>query len=269
MTGRTGEATPTIILCGGRGTRISENFPTIPKPMVPIGGRPILWHIMKIYATHGHTDFVLALGWLGDDIRRYFLDYLALTSDFTVHLDSPGHVDYLGEHPERGWTVTCKETGLDTLTGTRVRLAAEALGAGTVMVTYGDSVGDVDVTALLAHHRASGCLATVTAVQPPSRFGELYIDDSGRVREFAEKPQTSSGAINGGYMVFETEAIKRYFPSDGDFMLEREPMSNLAADGELTAFMHQGFWQPMDTPRERDLLEALWQAGRPPWKVWE
>ena len=259
---------PTIILCGGRGTRIAEGDPTVPKPLVKIGGKPILWHIMKIYATHGYCDFVLALGWLGEEIRRFFLQYEAMTRDFTVELGAPGRIEYLGDHGEAGWRVTCRDTGADSLTGTRVARALEGLDATTVMVTYGDCVGALDIGALLDHHRVSGRLATITAVRPPSRFGELVIDDSGRVREFAEKPQTSTDAINGGFMVFEREAFHRYFPADRDFMLEREPLAALAADGELTAYVHRGFWQPMDTPRERLLLENLWSEGDPPWKIW-
>jgi glucose-1-phosphate cytidylyltransferase len=262
------EPVPTVVLCGGRGTRISEYDPTIPKPLVPIGDRPILWHIMKIYAAFGHDDFILALGWLGAEIRRYFLHYEAMTRDFTIDLGSPGTIEYLNSHPEKGWRVTCRDTGRDSLTGTRVRRATDGLVNPRFMVTYGDCVGDIDLGALLAHHRRSGRLATITAVQPPSRFGELVIDGSGRVREFVEKPQTSEGAINGGFMVFETEALARYFPAEGDYMLEREPLSSLAADGQLSAYVHRGFWQPMDTPRERDLLDSLWASGSAPWKVW-
>jgi glucose-1-phosphate cytidylyltransferase len=258
----------TIILCGGRGSRISDYDPTIPKPLVPIGNRPILWHIMKIYAAHGHEEFVLALGWMGDEIRRFFLHYDAMTRDFTINLGAPRDLEFLNDHPEGGWKVTCRETGRDSLTGTRVRIAAAPIEDDTFMVTYGDCVGNLDINALVASHRASGCLATVTAVQPPSRFGELVIDGDGRVREFAEKPQTSTGAINGGFMVFERAALDRYFPQDGDFMLEREPLSALAADGQLNAYVHGGFWQPMDTPRERALLDSLWESGSAPWKVW-
>ena len=258
---------PTIILCGGRGTRISEVNPLLPKPMVPIGPRPILWHIMKIFATYGHTDFVLALGYLGDEIRRFFLHYEALTTDFAIQLGGDRGIEYLDTHPEDGWRVVCAETGLDSLTGTRVRVAARHVPDGTVMVTYGAGVGDIDVDALLDFHRAQGCLATVTVVRPPGRFGEVVVKD-GLVAEFAEKPQTSSGAINGGFMVFEREAIEQYIPEGGDVMLEREPMSRLAADRQLAAYQHEGFWQPMDTPRERELLNSLWDAGAAPWKTW-
>jgi glucose-1-phosphate cytidylyltransferase len=259
----------TVILCGGRGTRISEVNPVLPKPMLPIGGRPILWHIMKIYASHGCNDFVLALGWLGDEIRRFFLQYHALTCDFTIELGEPDRVEYLNGHPEEAWRVTCVDTGLDALTGTRVRRATRRLPDGPIMVTYGDCVGTIDVGALLAFHRGHGRLATVTAVHPAGRFGELVMKDDGTIVEFAEKPQTSTGSINGGFMVFEKEAIDRYIPADADVMLEREPMSALADDGELVAYEHEGFWQPMDTPRERQLLEDLWQSGEAPWKVWE
>lgn len=263
----TSSGPPTIILCGGRGTRISEYNPLLPKPLVPVGDRPVLWHIMKIYAAYGCTDFVLGLGWLGEEIRRFFLHYEAMTRDFAVTLGE-GRIEYLSGHAERGWRVACVDTGRDSLTGTRVRLAALHAGQGPVMVTYGDSIGDVDIRALLAHHRAAGRLATVTAVRPPGRFGELIVDAGSSVTEFAEKPQTSAGFISGGFMVFEREAIERYIPADRDVMLEREPLGALARDGQLSAYVHDGFWQPMDTPRERQLLEDLWASGAPPWKVW-
>jgi glucose-1-phosphate cytidylyltransferase len=260
---------PTVILCGGRGTRISEVNSLVPKPMLPIGGRPILWHIMKIYAAQGYSDFVLALGWLGDEIRRFFLQYQALTCDFTIDLGHPNEIQFLNGHPEAAWRVTCIDTGIDALTGTRVRRAARHLDDGPIMVTYGDCVGTVDLPALLDFHRDHGKLATVTAVRPPGRFGELVLGDTDTVVEFAEKPQTSTGSINGGFMVFEKEAIDHYLPADVDVMLEREPMTSLAKDGELVAFQHDGFWQPMDTPRERQLLEDLWQTGDAPWQRWQ
>ena len=263
------ERVPTIILCGGRGSRIADTYPTIPKPLVPVGGRPILWHIMKIYAAGGFSDFVLALGWLGEEIRRFFLHYEALTRDFRIELGQESRLELLGPRPEQGWRITCMDTGLDTLTGGRVRRAAEYCEGDTIMVTYGDSIGDIDVSDLLEHHRKWGRLATITAVQPPSRFGELTMGDDGRISQFVEKPQTSTGSINGGFMVFEREAIERYFPSDRDVMLEREPLAALAGDGQLTAYTHPGFWQPMDTARERTLLEDLWATGQAPWKIWD
>ncbi|HVX18983.1 MAG TPA: sugar phosphate nucleotidyltransferase [Acidimicrobiales bacterium] len=258
---------PTIILCGGRGTRISEVNPLLPKPLLTIGERPILWHIMKLYSAHGFHDFVLALGWLGEEIRRFFLHYQALTADFRIDLTRPQELDFLGDGPAEPWTVSCIDTGRDSLTSTRVRVAAAHTGDGPVFVTYGDGVGDIDVAALLDHHRRCGRLATVTAVRPPGRFGELILDGD-RVVEFAEKPQTSASSISGGFFVFEREAIDRYLTRDDDVMLEREPLNNLVADGELTVYRHDGFWQPMDTPRERDLLNELWLEGRAPWKVW-
>lgn len=235
---------PTIILCGGRGTRISDVDPTLPKPMLPIGGRPVLWHVMSIYARHGHRDFVLALGWLGDQIRRW-----------------------TSEQQEPGWDVRCEDTGRDSLTGTRVKLAARAAGDGPVMVTYGDGVGDIDVAALVDFHRSHGRLATITAVHPPGRFGELVLDGD-QVDEFVEKPQVSNSWINGGFMVLERDAVESFIPDD-DVMLEREPISALAGAGQLMAYRHEGFWQPMDTPRERDLLEEMWSAGDAPWMVRE
>jgi glucose-1-phosphate cytidylyltransferase len=260
---------PTVILCGGRGTRISEVNPLVPKPLLPIGPRPVLWHIMRIYACQGHSEFILALGHLGEEIRRFFLHYEALTCDFTIELGQPGHIEYLNHPDERGWRVSCIDTGREALTGTRVRRAVKHLPDQPVMVTYGDGVADVDINALLTFHRSQGRLATVTAVHPPGRFGELVINDAGLVKEFAEKPQTSGGAISGGFMVFEREAIERYIPADEDVMLEREPLSRLAADSQLAAFEHEGFFQPMDTPREQELLNRLWEDGKAPWRLWD
>lgn len=261
-------AVPTVILCGGRGTRISEVSQVVPKPMLSIGARPILWHIMKMYASHGFTDFILALGWLGEEIRRFFLHYDALTCDFTIELGGPRPIEFLNGHPEEAWKVTCIDTGVDALTGTRVRRATRHLPDGPIMVTYADGVGTVDIRELLAFHRNHGRLATVTAVHPPGRFGELAIDADGTVAQFSEKPRTGTGSINGGFMVFEKEAIERYIPADADVMLEREPMSALVKDGQLLAYEHHGFWQQMDTPRERRMLETLWESGKAPWKTW-
>lgn len=259
---------PTIVLCGGRGVRIRDLGSDLPKPMLPIGGRPILWHLMKLYAAQGHSDFILALGYLAETIKSFFLQYEALTCDFSLELGRPEGISYLHGHPERGWRITCIDTGLDSLTGTRVRRASRHLPDGPVMVTYGDGVGDVDLGELLRFHRAHGRLATVTAVHPPGRFGELRLGEQSDVLAFDEKPQTGSGAINGGFMVFEKNAIDNYIGEDEDVMLERQPLNKLAADGELMAYRHEGFWQPMDTPRERDLLSNLWESGQAPWKIW-
>jgi glucose-1-phosphate cytidylyltransferase len=260
-------ALPTIILCGGRGTRMGDLSATIPKPLLPVGDRPVLWHIMKLYAAHGHTDFTLALGWLGHKIKEFVLHFEALTRDFTLELGQPAKTTFHGEHPESGWRITCLDTGTDALIGTRVRRAAAHIDGDTLMVTYGDGIGDIDIGALVRFHRDHGKLATITSVRPPGRFGELVVD-GGRVVAFEEKPQTTAGTISGGFMVFEREAIERYIPSDRDVMLEREPLTAMAKDGELMAYEHDGFWQPMDTPREQELLTELWESGKAPWKIW-
>ena len=267
QTGDDHATVPVIILCGGRGTRIRDAGTLVPKPMLTIGGMPILRHIMKLYAAHGFTNFVLALGYLGDVIRTYFLNYEALTRDFTIELGKHDGVTYLDNQEDQGWRVTCIGTGADALTGTRVRRAAAHLPTGPVMVTYGDGLGDVDISALLRFHRSHKGKATLTTVRPPGRFGELIVGEDGVVEMFEEKPQTAAGTINGGFMVFEREAIDEYIPEDSDVMLERSPLNSLAQDGELWAFSHDGFWQPMDTPRERELLQALWDSGEAPWKV--
>jgi glucose-1-phosphate cytidylyltransferase len=263
-----GAAPPAIILCGGRGTRIGEPGSRVPKALLPIGPRPVLWHIMKICATHGVTDFTLALGWLGNEIRHWVLNHHAMASDFTVELGRPDGIEYHEAHPDAGWRISCVDTGVDSATGTRARLAAQRLADGPVLVTYGDSLGDVDITGLLEFHRRHGRLATVTAVRLPGRFGELVLDGD-QVVEFLEKPPVSAGSINGGFMVFERKALLDYIPPDADVALEREPMSALAKDGQLMAWDHSGFWQAMDTPRERALLEGLWERGDAPWNTWD
>lgn len=253
-----------IILAGGRGTRISEESAMRPKPMVEIGGRPILWHIMQLYAHHGHTDFLVACGYKSHLIKQYFHEFITHNSDYVIDLRT-GRVEYVTPHG-LDWRVAVIDTGLDTMTGGRIRRLAPLVRGGTFLATYGDGVGDIDLTALVAFHRAHGRLATVTAVRPPSRFGGLVLDD-GRVREFSEKPQTGEGWINGGFFVFE-RAVFDYLSGD-DTVLEREPLERLATEGQLMAYQHHGFWQPMDTVRERDLLESLWQSGQAPWKVWK
>lgn len=257
------------ILCGGRGTRLREVSETIPKPMAPVGEHPILWHVMKLYAAHGLTEFVLLLGYKGAVIREYFLNFAAYETDVTVNLAATDErrLTFHGR-PTEPWRVTLVNTGEDTLTGGRVRRARRYLETDELFcLTYGDGVGDIDITALLAFHRRHGRLATVTAVRPPGRFGELALD-GGHVRVFNEKPQVSGGYINGGFFVFHRDVIERYFPDRDDLMLEKEPLEALARDGELMAFQHEGFWQPMDTPREFQLLNELWRSGRAPWKIW-
>ncbi len=257
------------ILCGGRGTRLREVSETIPKPMVPVGEHPVLWHVMKLYAAHGLTEFVLLLGYKGVVIREYFLNFAAYETDVTVNLAATGE-ERLTFHgrPIEPWQVTLVNTGEDTLTGARIRRARRYLETDELFcLTYGDGVGNIDITALLAFHRNHGRLATVTAVRPPGRFGELALE-AGQVRVFNEKPQVSGGYINGGFFVFHRDVIERYFPDRDDLMLEKEPLEALARDGELMAFQHEGFWQPMDTPREFQLLNELWRSGRAPWKIW-
>jgi glucose-1-phosphate cytidylyltransferase len=256
-----------VILCGGQGTRLREETEFRPKPMVEIGGLPILWHIMKLYAHHGLKEFVLCLGYRSGMIKAFFQNYETRVNDFTIRLGKPRDLEFHSTHPE-DWTVTLAETGLSAQTGARVRRVAQYLdGAGSFCLTYGDGVGDVDLAGLLAFHKAHGRIGTVTAVRPPGRFGELQLAGDA-VHSFAEKPQVTEGFINGGFFVFEKAFIDRYLDDRDDLVLEREPLQRLSADGELMVYRHEGFWQPMDTYREWKLLEELWASGRAPWKVW-
>ena len=253
-----------VILAGGRGTRLGGETSLRPKPMVEIGGRPILWHIMKIYAAHGVTDFVICLGYKGWQVKEWFLNYRAHAADLWVDL-ATGQVEFL--HPEiEPWRVTLVDTGEETMTGGRLRrVAPHLLGEDAFCMTYGDGVGDVDIGALVAFHRGHGRLATVTAVAPPGRFGALTRDGT-RVAAFTEKPPGDGGTINGGFFVLSPRVLERI---EGDATTwEEGPLSSLAAEGELCAFDHRGFWQPMDTLRDRDQLERLWATGRAPWKTW-
>lgn len=252
-----------VILAGGMGTRLAEETQIRPKPMVEVGGRPVLWHIMKLYEHHGFREFVIALGYKGDEIKRFFRDYSSLTADLTIDF-AEGRVE--SHHREcEDWRVHLVDTGYDTLTGGRVRRLKSGLSDATFMVTYGDGVADVDLTALLAFHRSHGRIATVTAVRPPARFGGLVFEGD-LVKRFTEKPQAGEGWINGGFLVFEP-AVFGYLNGD-DSSLEADALERLAADGQLAAFRHEGFWQCMDTLRDKHLLEALWSGGRAPWKVW-
>lgn len=252
----------TVILCGGLGTRLSEETQIKPKPMVEIGGRPILWHIMKIYERHGFNDFMLALGYKGEVIKDYFLNYHARQSDLTVHLKN-GQVDYTNPTAE-DWRVTLVETGANSYTGGRLlRLKPLLDSGGTFMLTYGDGVSNVDITALLNFHHSHGRLATVTAVRPPARFGDLSIQNN-RVTHFEEKPQVGEGWINGGFFVFEPGVLD--FIADDSTILEKAPLEQLAAQGQLMAYQHPGYWQSMDTLRDKHALEDLWASGKAPWK---
>ncbi|MBI4347012.1 MAG: glucose-1-phosphate cytidylyltransferase [Elusimicrobia bacterium] len=253
----------TVILAGGAGTRLSEETYARPKPMVEIGGKPILWHILNIYAAHGFKDFVIACGYKGEVIKEYFHNFFVHNADYVVHLKN-GKRDVLrSRSPD--WRIGAIDTGLQTLTAGRLKRLAPWLDGEPFMVTYGDGVADVDLKALVAFHRKHGRLATVTAVRPPARFGALNLRGDA-VKSFSEKPQTGEGWINGGFFVFEPRALA-YMGGD-DVPLEKEPLERLAADGQLMAFKHDGFWHPMDTVRDRQLLESLWASGKAPWKVW-
>ena len=256
---------PVMILCGGMGTRLREETEVRPKPMVEIGDRPILWHIMKRYAAFGLTDFILCLGYKGHVIKDYFLNYKARTADLTVSLGQPDAVEYRSRAPEENWRVTLVETGLETQTGARVVIASRYVEAQTFCLAYGDGIGDIDVEALLRFHAKHGKVGTVTGVRPPGRFGEIQCQNDGTVSEFNEKPQVAEGIINGGFFVFEKAFVERYLAPRKDVVLEREPLQDLARDGELMVYVHEGFWQPMDTYREMKLLNELWASGHAPW----
>ncbi len=253
-----------VILAGGVGSRIAEESHLRPKPMIEVGGRPILWHIMKLYAHYGVCDFVVCLGYKGYVVKEYFANYVLHRSDVTVDLTS-NDITYHNSASEP-WRVTLIETGADTQTGGRLKRAAPYLDAGeSFCMTYGDGVGDVDIAALLARHREAGLAATVTVVRPPGRFGATEIDD-GKVTRFVEKAAGDGGAINGGFFVLEPAALDTI--EGDDTIWEQEPLRGLAERGELAAYNHNGFWQPMDTLREKILLERLWASGTAPWKVW-
>ena len=254
----------TILLAGGLGTRLAEETAVIPKPMVEIGGHPMLWHIMNVYAAQGFSEFLVALGHKGQVIKDYFLNFRTQNADLTVKLATGEAMIHEATHPD--WTVHLVDTGASTQTGGRVRRLARWVAADeTFMLTYGDGLANVDLQALLAFHRAHGKLATVTAVRPPGRFGSLAIDGD-RVSTFAEKPQAGEGWINGGFFVLE-RAVLDLIAGD-DTLFELEPLETLAARGQLMAFRHEGFWQPMDTLRDKRYLEEQWSSGRAPWKVW-
>ena len=250
----------TVLLAGGLGTRMREETEFRPKPMVEVGGRPVLWHIMKIFAGAGFDDFVVCTGYKSEQIKDYFLNYEARNNDFTVTLGEQQRIDYHWGHDESGWVVTVADTGPETMTGGRVKKVEPYLRGERFFCTYGDGIADVNIKELLAFHESHGKLATMTAVRPVSRFGVLEIDNDGLVSSFREKPQVD-GWINVGYFVFEPEVLSYL---DESSVLEQEPLSKLASDGQLVAYQHSGFWQPMDTYREATLLKELWQSGEAP-----
>ena len=250
-----------IILAGGYGTRLSEYTKLIPKPMVEIGGKPILWHIMNHYAHYGYKDFVIALGYKGEIIKNYFRQYYSLNNDFTIDLNN-NHISYINEHPT-DWRVSLVDTGDGTLTGGRIKRLQPIIGDEDFMVTYGDAVSNVNIAKLVDAYYKADTLAMVTAVHPTARFGEIQIDDNDFVRSFKEKPQVNQGWINGGFFVLSPKVFDYI---DGDkTVFEREPLERLCAEGHLKTYRHEGFWQCMDTVRDRELLNHLWDEGNAPW----
>src|ERR1039457_1606497 len=255
-----------VILCGGQGTRLREETEYRPKPLVEVGGRPILWHIMKSYAHYGFNEFVLCLGYRGNMIKEYFLNYEAMNNDFTICLGQKSHIDFKGAHEEQNFRVTLADTGQETMTGGRIKRVEKYVDGDTFLVTYGDGLADVNIAELLAFHKSHGKIATVTTVRPHSRFGILETASDGTVLEFTEKPQLD-GWASAGFLVFKRKLFE-YIETD-DCILEREPLERLAAEGQLMAYRHEGFFFAMDTYREYLYLNELWRSGRAPWRVWE
>jgi glucose-1-phosphate cytidylyltransferase len=258
---------PVVILCGGQGTRIREASELLPKPMIDIGGRPILWHIMKIYGHHGFRRFILCLGYKGFEIKRYFMEYREHLSDFTVHLKDEHVRTFHDDRGDEDWEITFAETGLDAGTGARLRRIRDYVDAPRVLVTYGDGVAAIDLDALIRQHLDAGTVGTVTGVHPTSRFGEMAVDGA-RVSEFNEKPTHVEGWVSGGFFVFERSFLDDYLDDREDLFLEAEPLQKLARDGQLGVYRHEDFWAAMDTYREWVSLNEQWASGHAPWKLW-
>jgi glucose-1-phosphate cytidylyltransferase len=256
-----------IVLCGGQGTRLREETEYRPKPLVDVGGRPILWHIMKLYAHYGLRDFVLCLGYRGNMIKEYFLNYEAMTNDFTIRLGQQHQITYHDFHQEQDFKVTLADTGLDSMTGARVKRVERYVDEDTFLVTYGDGVSDVNIRDLLRFHHSHGRLATVTTVRPTSRFGVINLDEQSSVQSFAEKPQVE-GWISAGFFVFQRRFFD-YLSENPACILEREPLEKIAREGQLMAYRHDGFFYAMDTYREYIYLNELWNSNRAPWAVWK
>jgi glucose-1-phosphate cytidylyltransferase len=258
---------PVVILAGGFGTRLREQTEFIPKPMVPIGTRPILWHIMEIYSHYGFKRFIICLGYKGEIIKEYFLHYRFRSNDFTINLGNHEDVTIHSSHSEEDWQVTLADTGLKSMTGARIKLIEKYIDTKYFLLTYGDGVAAIDIKKLVEFHLSHGRIATITGVRPLSRFGE-FIMEGNRVVEFEEKPQVRKGMINGGFFVFNQEVFS-YLKEDKQCTLEREPLERLAKDGQLMVYHHTDFWQCMDTLRDVNLLNEYWESGNPPWKVWK
>lgn len=254
-----------VILAGGYGTRIAEETEIKPKPMVEIGGKPILWHIMKIYSHYGFNDFVILLGYKGYYIKEYFANYFLHQSDVTIDLQTNSMAVH--NNSSEPWKVTLVETGLDTMTGGRIKRAKQYIGNETFLLTYGDGVSDIDIEKSVEFHKAHGKAVTMTAIQPEARFGNLDIDDALNIKKFIEKPKTEAGWINGGFFVCEPTLFD-YISEDENCILEQTPLQDLALKGQMQAFKHNGFWQPMDTLRDNQKLNNLWKENKAPWKIW-
>jgi glucose-1-phosphate cytidylyltransferase len=254
-----------VLLAGGLGTRLREETDVKPKPMIEVGDHPILWHIMKTYDHFGHSDFVICAGYKGEVIKNWFANFRVLNSDFTVSFQDTVSLKFHSKLAETGWNATIADTGAETMTGGRIKRIQKYIGEETFLCTYGDGLADVDIKALVKFHRSHGKIATLTTVKPVSRFGVLDVDANNQVEAFKEKPQ-AEGSINGGFFVFEPE-IFDYLGENS--ILEQEPLRRLAKEGQLMAFHHEGFWQPMDTYRELTILNELWKSGSAPWKVWK
>ncbi|MHC4083597.1 MAG: glucose-1-phosphate cytidylyltransferase [Planctomycetota bacterium] len=255
-----------VILCGGKGTRIREETQFIPKPLIQIGNKPILWHIMKTYAHYGFKDFILCVGYKGNMIKEYFLNYETINSDFTVQLGRHNSVKFHNSHDERDWRVTVVDTGDEAQTGARIKRVEKYIDGDLFMVTYGDGVANIDIGRLVRFHTEHKKIATITGVHPTSRFGELTIQNN-RLVQFQEKPQVREGLINGGFFVFQRKFME-YLSDDDNCYLEGEPLANLASEGNLMIYTHDDFWQCVDTYREMQLLINMWKSPTPPWKVW-
>lgn len=257
-----------VILCGGKGTRLREETEYRPKPMVPIGNRPILWHIMKTYAHHGHNEFILCLGYKGEIIKDYFRNYLWNICDTTLSLGKEPKVTIHDNHDEENWKITLADTGEESMTAYRIKLIEKYLGGDeSFLLTYGDGVSSININESIEHHNKTNNVCTLAGVHPPGRFGELGITEESLISEFNEKPQAEGGYINGGYMVCKRDLFN-YLPDDPNMMLERKPMEDLVKSKALGVYKHEGFWQPMDTFAEFTYLNQVWSEGTAPWKVW-